>query len=272
MVSVMAFVLGASCGPGSISRLDPAEWTSATKTEGRRLFRAVCAGCHGLDGRARVAAAARYFPRPRDLTRGEYRFRTTASGTLPLRRDLFRTLAQGLPGTAMPGWGEQLSTRQIMSLVLYLETLSPKFQDPDEKIEEDDVLVKPGSIKRPPITAKLLARGRAVYEKMKCGDCHGPRGRGNGPAAKTAKNQDGSRSNVFDFTYGVFKGGSRPSDVYRTFMTGLDGTPMPSYSDSLPDNADRWALVYYVLSLGRTRGLWFYLSERPTWQEPALSP
>jgi cytochrome c oxidase cbb3-type subunit 2 len=30
--------------------------------------------------------------------------------------------------------------------------------------------------------------------------------------------------------------------------TGLTGTPMPSYRDSLPE-ADRWALSYYVLSL-----------------------
>jgi cytochrome c oxidase cbb3-type subunit 2 len=30
--------------------------------------------------------------------------------------------------------------------------------------------------------------------------------------------------------------------------TGLSGTPMPSYRDSLPEE-DRWALSYYVLSL-----------------------
>jgi cytochrome c oxidase cbb3-type subunit 2 len=30
--------------------------------------------------------------------------------------------------------------------------------------------------------------------------------------------------------------------------TGLSGTPMPTYRDSLPEQ-DRWALAYYVLSL-----------------------
>jgi cytochrome c oxidase cbb3-type subunit 2 len=30
--------------------------------------------------------------------------------------------------------------------------------------------------------------------------------------------------------------------------TGLSGTPMPSFKDSLPEQ-DRWALAYYVLSL-----------------------
>ena len=42
--------------------------------------------------------------------------------------------------------------------------------------------------------------------------------------------------------------GSEPEDIYRTLMTGLAGTPMPSYVDALePDQA--WDLVYYVLSL-----------------------
>jgi cytochrome c oxidase cbb3-type subunit 2 len=30
--------------------------------------------------------------------------------------------------------------------------------------------------------------------------------------------------------------------------TGLDGTPMPSYADTLGDD-ERWAISYYVLSL-----------------------
>jgi cytochrome c oxidase cbb3-type subunit 2 len=30
--------------------------------------------------------------------------------------------------------------------------------------------------------------------------------------------------------------------------TGLSGTPMPNYRDSLPEE-DRWALAYYVLAL-----------------------
>ena len=45
-----------------------------------------------------------------------------------------------------------------------------------------------------------------------------------------------------------FKNGATPHDLYRTLMTGLAGTPMPSYADSLePEQA--WDLVFYVLSL-----------------------
>jgi len=247
----------------------PTDWGKASPAQGRALFRALCAGCHGFDGRGVSPAAKVYFPPPRDLTRGEYRFRSTASGILPLRDDVLRTLHNGLPGTAMPAWGDQLDVGQEMSLVLYLETLSPRFQDPDEAVEDDDVLVHADQLRPPPDTAALRQRGRAIYLQMKCGDCHGPTGHGDGPASHTTHNQDGTRSHVFDFTYGVYKGGNRPSDIYRTFMTGLDGSPMPSYADSIPEESDRWALVYYVLSLGRSRDLWFYLRERPTWRDPA---
>jgi cytochrome c oxidase cbb3-type subunit 2 len=51
-----------------------------------------------------------------------------------------------------------------------------------------------------------------------------------------------------DLTSGQFKSGPAVEDIYRTMTTGLSGTPMPSYRDSLPDE-DRWALSYYVLAL-----------------------
>ena len=47
----------------------------------------------------------------------------------------------------------------------------------------------------------------------------------------------------------LFKNGHRPEDVYRTIFAGLNGTPMRSYAGAMPDEADRWAIVAYVLSL-----------------------
>lgn len=32
-----------------------------------------------------------------------------------------------------------------------------------------------------------------------------------------------------DFTQGPLKVGDAPEDLYRAFMTGLNGSPMPSY-------------------------------------------
>lgn len=241
-------------------------WSTADADEGRRIYRAVCAGCHGEDGTGNTPVGNRLFPRPRDLTRGEFRFRSTASGKSPTREDLVLTLWRGLPGTAMPSWHDQLSLREMMSVVLYLEVLSPRLVE--KPARSKDVIVQLGELEPPPSSPELIARGRELYEQMGCLQCHGKSGHGDGEAAPTLRNMDGARSHVFDFSYGRYKGGNRPIDFYRTVVTGLDGSPMPSYGDAIPDDKDRWAIVYYCLSLGRERGAWFYLTERPTWEEP----
>ncbi len=249
------------------SAADDATWADANAERGRVLFRAAGAGGQGPRGAGKSAVASSMFPRPRDLTTGEYRFRSTDTGNLPLRVDILRTLERGLPGTQMPAWGDKLEGVELRSLVLYLETLSPRFAKERDMIS---VLVDRDQIDELPATPARLEHGREVYMRMKCGDCHGELGRGDGESASTLKNNDGTASHVFDFTHGVYKGGYSPFDVYRTFVTGLNGTPMPSYAGSLPDEEDRWALVHYVRSLTRPRGLWFYLSERPTHEEPIL--
>ncbi len=267
--AVVALLLCACSGGGGVV-VDPSRPETAPDiAEGRRLFLATCAGCHGARGDGSGEAAEGLFPPPRNLTRGEFRFRSTASGTLPTRADLQRSIALGLPGSAMPGWREQLSENQIASLVLFLETLSPRFAE-EQRLPEDVLL--PADISPVAATPALITQGKALYVKMGCGECHGAEGRGDGKAAAEAKNSDGTHSHVFDFTYGIYKGGSSPIDVYRTFVTGLDGAPMPSFDQSLPGEQDRWALVAYVLSLGRSRGVAFYLSERPTWREPMTDP
>jgi len=70
----------------------------------------------------------------------------------------------------------------------------------------------------------------------------GARSPGDGTAEQSYK------AAYHDFTRGNLKCGNAPEDVYRVFMTGLNGTPMPSFGDSItPDEA--WQLVHYVLSL-----------------------
>ena len=58
--------------------------------------------------------------------------------------------------------------------------------------------------------------------------------------------------------YGVYRGGSRPEDLYRRILNGISGTPMPAVplrpADAKPDDQrltsdDVWHLVAYVLSL-----------------------
>jgi hypothetical protein len=50
------------------------------------------------------------------------------------------------------------------------------------------------------------------------------------------------------------KSGSSAQAIYRSIMTGLDGTPMPQYADTFGDkDKDVWDLVYFMLSLAHER-------------------
>jgi len=170
-----------------------------------------------------------------------YAFRTTQSGSLPTDEDILRTLRRGIPGTAMPAWSG-LPERTLWALVAHVQTLSPRFASEPRGVAIEIPAEQPA-------TEASIARGRRVYVRMGCVECHGREGRGDGPAARTLTDDLGQRVYPFDFTRGwKMKGGSSPSDVYRTFHTGIDGTPMPSYHDAI-DEPDSWDLVHYTRSL-----------------------
>jgi mono/diheme cytochrome c family protein len=93
--------------------------------------------------------------------------------------------------------------------------------------------------------AASVERGKHAYEKMQCGQCHGPAGRGDGPAAKGMKDEMERPIQVRDFSLGFYRRGASAAEIYRTFMAGLDGTPMPSYAASL-SNDEAWDLAHYM--------------------------
>jgi len=100
----------------------------------------------------------------------------------------------------------------------------------------------------PSITEESIARGREVYLEQQCNDCHGDAGRGDGKSAPTLEDQWGYHIRAADLTKRwTFRGGVTREDIYRTFTTGLDGSPMPSFEIQPPE--DGWALVDYVASL-----------------------
>jgi hypothetical protein len=53
----------------------------------------------------------------------------------------------------------------------------------------------------------------------------------------------------YDFQSGErFKCRTTNTDLYKIFMTGLDGTPMPSFADVLKPN-EAWDLAHYLRTL-----------------------
>src|SRR5207245_9732077 len=81
------------------------------------VYNHACAWCHGRDGRGDGPAAFsinKYLsPRPRDLTLGRFKLRSTPSGELPTDEDLLRTLERGSPGYMPSFRGLTAGERQL---------------------------------------------------------------------------------------------------------------------------------------------------------------
>ena len=210
---------------------------SATRVEsveadrGQSVYRKACASCHGRSGRGDGPAARALDPKPRDFTSGKYKFRSTPSGMPPTDDDLYRVVTSGIPRTYMFGWGELLSERDRRDVVSYIKTLSAVFEADDDTVPID---IPP----EPDATARSVAEGKSMYMVMQCFGCHGAAGRGDGDRASGLEDDRGRAIDAFDFTVGSYKGGSDGASVFRTFETGLNGTPMPSYDAAFLFGAD----------------------------------
>lgn len=217
--------------------------TEEQRAAGKVVYDKYCGQCHGDTGDGNGYATPRVQPKPRDFTTGTYKFRTTPNGMLPTDDDLRRVIEIGAPYTSMPGW-PNLTSAEIQNVIYYIKSFSPDFENPDRYGE-------PIEIPRPlESTEESIARGRVVYEEQGCAACHGEVGRGDGPSAPTLVNDKGDPIKAADLTQRwTYRGGPTKEDIYRTFSTGLNGTPMPSYADSL-EVEDRQHLVNYVYSLG----------------------
>jgi cytochrome c oxidase cbb3-type subunit 2 len=229
-----------------------AEWIAY----GKQVYQRRCLGCHGAKGDGNGPAAAfMQKDRPRNFTLGVFKFRLTPSGSMPDDGDLMRTITRGVRGTAMPTWHE-LQEKDRLAVIQYIKyVLSVDLSDPARPyyyfVEEPHKA--PLFIGEPPPPSRaLVQRGQAVWKDAKCWECHGQEGRGDGEKAAGLKDDFGFPIPPANLTTGQFKSGADVKDIFRTMSTGLSGTPMPSFSDTLAE-VDRWALSYYVLSLSAFR-------------------
>src|SRR5512143_673690 len=92
--------------------------------KGKILYDQWCASCHGEKGDGRGPAADFVWPKPRDFTKGTYKFKSTGSGEPPVDSDIIRTIREGNPGTSMPAW-KRFSDDEVKALVAYIKQFSP---------------------------------------------------------------------------------------------------------------------------------------------------
>ncbi|HJN74689.1 MAG TPA: c-type cytochrome [Myxococcota bacterium] len=197
-------------------------------------------------------AAAFVLPRPRVLADNfSFKIRTTPSGELPTDEDLFAIVSEGLPGTSMPPFDKALSEAERWDVVAYVKALSPDFSDPVYVVAIIPMAQLSGA--QPPSSPEAVERGRQLYQENECFKCHGQQGRGDGPSWEDLEDDWDDPILPANFANAEsFRGGSTAFDVYRAVSTGLNGTPMPSFADSLSPE-EIWDLAHYVVSLASPR-------------------
>jgi mono/diheme cytochrome c family protein len=143
------------------------------------------------------------------------------------------------PGSIMPSFA-YLSFHDLGDLIAYIQSLGAhkriveRYQPPEEyKRFLTRKLIDTGS-------ERSIQVGKGLYTQD-CAGCHGPAGRGNGPASIQLVTKPA------DFKQGRF---NQYSDLYWFFKIseGSSGTSMPRWAETLSED-QRWYLVAYLKTL-----------------------
>ena len=241
LLSASGVVLLLTCVPAARAQEAHVGKRTGHAAAGKALYQRYCVGCHGPDGDGTGENAMWIDPKPRDFTAGVFKCRSTPTGTLPTDEDLFNAITRGFVTTNMPPW-RPLTEQNRVDLIAYIKTFSPRWQ----KGKPGTPLTIPAE---PEPTIQSILHGRQLFQKMECWKCHGPAGHGDGPSAATLTDNKDLPIRPYDFHSGTrFMCGETNQDLYRIFMTGLDGSPMPSFADQLQP-AEAWDLVHFLRTL-----------------------
>jgi mono/diheme cytochrome c family protein len=215
-------------------------WTGHADA-GKSLYYRYCWGCHGFHGDGNGENAPYLNILPRNFVAAAFKCRSTPTGALPTEEDIFNSITRGFISTNMPSW-ITLTDQQRADLVAFVKTFSPRWKS--EK--PGDPIQVPAE---PALSLDSIKRGKELFTKLECWKCHGHEGRGDGPAAATLTDNNNQPIHPYDFQSGSrFKCGTSNVDLYKIFMTGLDGTPMPSFADVIKPG-DAWDLVHFLRTL-----------------------
>lgn len=222
--------------------------TENTVRAGGKIYEQRCAVCHGSMGDGFSRYSNDMTIKPRDFTSGTFKFTSSLPAYPPTDEDLFKTISRGLHGTAMLPW-TALSDREKWATIDYIKTFSDVFEE--EIIETVKAPLPARS------SQEYVQQGRKVYEEVKCYECHGREGYGDGEKAGKLKDEKQRPIRPANFRENFLKRGRDVNDIYLTIAVGLDGTPMEAYIDKLKED-DILAAAYYIRSIARkpssTRG------------------
>lgn len=237
-----------SKGAGRIERDPKLEMHLYLK--GRHVYEKQCAVCHGDRGKGDGPWAEGLTDKPRNFRAGIFKFRTTPFGKLPTEDDLRRTIRAGISGTAMPTF-QKLSDGEVEAVIVYLTHLSRTWDDETLYAKPLDLPTEaPDWFSR---DADLRAHEKAGSRlfAQSCMACHGPEGHGDGPASKGLIDVWEQPVLPAVLSKEHHKSGDRPTDLYRTIATGLNGTPMVGF-EAVLEPGQIWDLVAFLKSIEGT--------------------
>ncbi len=96
-----------------------ADRDDALARAGRLAYQVHCARCHGPEGRGDGPDAERLRPPPRDFASGGWKGGPSAAA-------IRKVIIEGLPGSAMPGWGQSLSLLELDGLAAHVLALASR--------------------------------------------------------------------------------------------------------------------------------------------------
>ena len=216
---------------------------------GEAVYQKRCVMCHGDEGDGLGPAADFLSPPPRDFSLGQYKIKTTGfDDPIANDADLIRMIRDGMPGTAMPGWGDILSDREVLDVIHYIKIFAEL-----EEEKPSDQLDYGTQVKSTP---ESIATGKKIFhEGERCSECHGKNGRGD--AVKKLKDDNGERTWPRNLTKPwTFRASNLPKDIFARVSVGIPTTQMPSFANPKSKKKlsveDRWHVANYVASLGKT--------------------
>lgn len=169
-LAMFAALAAATPGLGLAQHTEP---LGADKVvDGRTLYAAHCASCHGLDGKGASWTVAAHGRKPKGL--GGYRSETIS------KKRMIGSVAHGLrDNPRMPAFGRILNARQIDAVVDYIQKTFMDGKTVDPSIFTANAV----AVGKTPYPGNLVGnptRGKLLYD-LNCVSCHGRSGRGDGP-------------------------------------------------------------------------------------------
>ena len=213
---------------------------------GRYVYQRNCLTCHGARGDGKGDMAAEMFPKPRPFTSGIFKYRSTPAGFLPTNEDLVRTVREGISGTSMPAFS-QLSEHELRAVTEYIKFFSARWRKPTLYALPLTPPKTPGWLADGRMAADRIMRGKELFVAS-CAPCHGNSGAGDGPSSASLMDDWNHPCRPADLRTPNTRIGRTFTALHRVLLTGIDGTPMPSFAESLSEE-QRWEVVAYIVSL-----------------------